>query len=139
MSRTLALARLTVLSVALAACARAHRTDDLVATATDDSAAVAARASEPVVLEFENNNWSDVVVYILHDGQATRFQLITATHTGELTVPPHLQGQGGVFRIAVRRVGGRDSYTSEPISTRIGHTVRLTIESDLRHSSVGVW
>lgn len=137
MSSARSLARLTVLSFALA-CVRSHSH----AAGAAPAAAYAADdelASQPVVLEFENNNWADVVLYVQHDGRWSRLQLVAAAHTGEITVPAHLLGQGGIFRVAVRRVGGNDSFVSEPISTRTGHTVRLTIESDLQRSSVGVW
>jgi hypothetical protein len=45
----------------------------------------------------------------------------------------------GVIRIAARRIGGTDSYVSQAISVRGSTAVRLTIESSLNHSSLGVW
>src|SRR5437762_4222899 len=34
----------------------------------------------PVVLEVENHNWADVVLYVLHDGIQTRFAQVAAAH-----------------------------------------------------------
>jgi hypothetical protein len=48
-------------------------------------------------------------------------------------------GSLGVLRLAVRRIGGTDSYASEPISVRTGATLRLTVESRVATSSVAVW
>jgi hypothetical protein len=96
-------------------------------------------ASEPVVLEVENHNWADVVLYVVHDGVQTRFTQVAAAHNLSIEIPPRLQGQMGVIRIAARRIGGTDSYVSQAISIRGSSAVRLTIESSLNHSSIGVW
>jgi len=95
--------------------------------------------AEPVVLEVENHNWADVVLYVLHDGIQTRFTQIAAAHNVSIEIPPRLQGQMGVIRLAARRIGGTDSFVSQAISLRGSSAVRLTIESSLNHSSVGVW
>jgi hypothetical protein len=45
----------------------------------------------------------------------------------------------GLILIAARLSGGTDSYISQAISLRGNSAVRFTIESNLNHSSVGVW
>ena len=79
----------------------------------------------PVVLEVENHNWADVVLYVLHDAS--------------IQIPSQLQRQMGIIRIAARRIGGTDSFVSQAISLRGNSAVRFTIESSLNRSSVGVW
>jgi hypothetical protein len=96
-------------------------------------------ASEPVVLEVENHNWADIVLYVVHDGVQTRFAQVAAAHNVSIEIPTKLQGQMGVIRIAARRIGGTDSYLSQAISLRGGSAVRFTIEGSLSRSSVGVW
>jgi len=93
----------------------------------------------PVVLEVENHNWADVVLYVLHDGIQTRFAQVAAAHNASIEIPSQLQGQMGIIRIAARRIGGTDSFVSQSISLRGNSAVRFTIESNLNHSSVGVW
>jgi hypothetical protein len=93
----------------------------------------------PVVLEVENHNWADVVLYVVHDGIQTRFAQIAAAHNVSMEIPPNLQGQMGIIKIAARRIGGTDSFVSQAISLRGNSAVRFTIESSLNHSSVGVW
>jgi hypothetical protein len=93
----------------------------------------------PVVLEVENHNWADVVLYVVHDGVQTRFAQVAAAHNLSLEIPPSLQGQMGIIKIAARRIGGTDSYLSQAISLRGNSAVRFTIESNLNRSSVGVW
>jgi hypothetical protein len=92
-----------------------------------------------VVLEVENHNWSDIDIYILHDGRTHRLVTVTATKDVSIPIPAEFQGETGVFRLFVRRIGGTDSYTSDGISVRTGNTIRLTVESTLARSSVGVW
>ena len=99
----------------------------------------APQPAESVVLEVENHNWSDIVVYLSHDGILTRFAQVTANTNASLPVPPYLVGSLGVVRLRVRRIGGTDSYASEPISIRTGSTLRLTVETRVATSSVAVW
>jgi hypothetical protein len=132
--RRTTLASYFIVSSLFLACAGRHPvTADSLASATPETTA------EPVVLEVENHNWADVVLYVLHDGVQTRFTQVAAAHNVSIEIPARLQGQMGVIRIAARRIGGTDSYVSQAISLRGSSAVRLTIESSLNHSSVGVW
>ena len=98
-----------------------------------------AFTQDPVVLEVENHNWADIILYILHDGVRTRFAQVAAAHKVSVEIPAELQGQMGIIRVSARRIGGTDSYVSEAISLRGNSAVRLTIESSLGRSSIGVW
>jgi hypothetical protein len=97
------------------------------------------RAAESLVIEVENHNWSDIVVYVSHDGVVTRLGLVTGSTSASLPLPSYLVGTLGVVRLGVRRIGGTDSYASEPISVRTGSTLKLTVESRVATSSVAVW
>ena len=133
--RRTTLASYFIVSSLLLACAGRHPvTLDSLASAPPETT-----VPEPVVLEVENHNWADVVLYVLHDGVQTRFTQVAAAHNVSIEIPARLQGQMGVIRIAARRIGGTDSYVSQAISLRGSSAVRLTIESSLNHSSVGVW
>lgn len=124
-----------VVSSLLLACAGRHPVT--AASLADDPPAIAV--PEPVVLEVENHNWADIVLYVVHDGVQTRFAQVAAAHNASIEIPPRLQGQMGMIRLAARRIGGTDSYVSQAISLRGSSAVRLTIESSLNRSSVGVW
>jgi hypothetical protein len=126
-----------IVPILVLACARSH---PVIQPATLASApAPDTTPPEPVVLEVENHNWADIVLYVLHDGIQTRFTQVAAAHNVSIEIPPRLQGQMGVIRLAARRIGGTDSFVSQAISLRGSSAVRLTIESSLNHSSVGVW
>lgn len=117
----------------LPACSRSIHVKDY------DTPATPPVALGPVVLEVENHNWADIVLYVLHDGVQTRFTQVAAAHNVSIEIPERLHGQMGVIRIAARRIGGNDSYVSQAISLRGNSAVRFTIESKLDRSSVGVW
>lgn len=104
-----------------------------------DESPPGAAATPSVVLEVQNHNWSDIDVYVLHDGRTDRLATVTAAKDASVPIPARLLGETGVFQLVVYRIGGQDSYVSGPLSIRTGNTVQLTVESDLRRSSVGVW
>jgi len=116
----------------LSACARQQ-------AVTEQAALAATSPADAVVLEVENHNWADVVLYVVHDGVHTRFAQVAGARNVSMKIPPQLQGQMGVIRIAARRIGGNDSFVSQAISLRGNSSVRFTIESSLSRSSVGVW
>jgi hypothetical protein len=125
------LALCVVLSAYLPACSHS--------VPVDDYEAPAPVPPTPVVLEVENHNWADIVLYVVHDGIQTRFAQVAAAHNVSIEIPERLQGQMGIIRIAARRIGGNDSFVSQAISLRGNSAVRFTIESNLNRSSVGVW
>jgi hypothetical protein len=95
--------------------------------------------ADPLVLEVDNHNWSDVLIYIVHDGTSTRFLDLTAAKSATQEIPGRLVGSNGMLQFLVHRIGGVDDYLSPVVSVRTGFTVSLTLESDLRRSSLGVW
>ncbi|HJP85986.1 MAG TPA: hypothetical protein VJ852_08355 [Gemmatimonadaceae bacterium] len=116
-----------------AACAR-HRFEDNPKLAPPQEL-----ISGPVVLEVENHNWSDIVLFVIHDGRTQRLAQIAAARDAQFEIPSHLIGDQGVIRLGLHRIGGRDDYRTEAVSVRTGTTIRLTIEGKLEHSSIGVW
>jgi hypothetical protein len=92
-----------------------------------------------LVLEIQNHNWADIIIYVVHDGRRSRLTSVTATKNSSLIIPPTMIGQVGNLQLVARRVGAYDRYVSQTISVRIGSTVVLTLESDLSRSSVAVW
>ena len=75
-----------IVSRLLLACAGRHPvTQDTLAAAPPETT-----APEPVVLEVENHNWADVVLYVLHDGVQTRFPQVAAAHSVSIEIPTRL-------------------------------------------------
>jgi hypothetical protein len=90
-------------------------------------------------LEVANNNWSDVIIYMLHDGVRTRFIAVTAARSASAPIPTRYVSSNGTVQILVHRIGGNDEYVSPVVSVRMSRTVALTLESNLARSSLGVW
>ena len=120
-------------TLALAGCASHQKALD------DYDSPQAPTVSGPVVLEVENHNWSDVVLFIIHDGRTHRFAQIAAARDQSFEIPSRFLGDQGTIRLGLHRIGGRDDFRTEPVSVRTGNTIRLTIEGKLEHSSIGVW
>ena len=117
----------------MSACAGRHHAK------AEDEPAASQSVSGPVMLEVENHNWSDVVLFIIHDGRTHRFAQIAAAKDESFEIPSRFLGDQGTIRLGLHRVGGRDDYRTEAVSVRTANTIRLTIEGKLEHSSVGVW
>ncbi len=103
----------------------------------------ASQAAEPpptdVVLEVDNHNWADVLLYVVHDGSTTRFAQVTATRSTSIAIPARLVGADGIVQFIAHRIGGLDDYYSPAVSVRTGQTIELTLEGQLKMSSIGVW
>ena len=112
-----------------------HHRGATVSSATGDVVA----AAEGVPVRVSNHNWSDIVVYVLHDGLTSRLAQVTAGRSLSVPLKPRHIGSMGTLRLAVHPIGGSSDYTSESLSLRTGNTVRLTVESRVSHSSVAVW
>ena len=136
----------------LSACSRNHPVDG--APAPDASAAVTD--DDGLTLTVENHNWSDILVYVVHDGVKTRFVQVTATKSLSQPVPQRYVSSAGTVQLVAHRIGGhddsftltgeynrteltRDDYVSPTISIRTGNVITLTLESDLKRSTIGVW
>jgi hypothetical protein len=119
-----------VLAVAMIACRGSRFPEDALADLS---------SPQTVILDVQNHNWADMIIYVVHDGRRTRLNTVRATRTTSLIIPARLTGQIGNLQLIARRVGAYDRYVSPSISIRTGSTVVLTLESDLRRSSVAVW
>ncbi len=91
-----------------------------------------------IALVVENHHWSDVVVYLLHDGVLDRIGLATAVKTSTFVIPSRRLGAAGLVRLRGHPVGAPDDHTTEAFVVQPGQEIEWTLESDLAHSSVAV-
>jgi len=131
-SRTIVASYVAVIAL-LSSCAGRHRAE------LEDDAEAVQPVSGPVILEVQNHNWSDVVLFLIHNGQVNRFAQIAAAKDQSFEIPPRFIGEEGILRVGLHRIGGQDDFRTEAVSVRTGDTIRLTIEGKLEHSSIGVW
>jgi len=130
--RSLAILASGFLAASTAACAAHH-------AAAADAGADSSLATEQLVVEIENHNWSDVVIFVLHDGRSARLAQVTAGRSISVPLLARHVSPMGTFQLAVHPIGGSTDYKSESLSARTGNTVRLTVENTVGRSSVAIW
>lgn len=102
--------------------------------AAEDGPPPAERATR---VQVENDHTSDMVIYVLADGQYSRLGNVTAHQRADLTLPRHVVNASDV-RFAADPIGSRTAYLSERVLFSAGDVVALTIGSSLNLSSVSV-
>lgn len=96
-----------------------------------------ARGDEDVVLRVENNNWSDMRIYLLRSGVPIRIGFVSALSERAIALPRWVRSVGEV-QIQARPIASRLTYTTEPILIGTGREVRLTLEEHLPLSAWSV-
>lgn len=92
-----------------------------------------------VALEIANHNWSDVVIYVLRDGQPSRIGIATAASATSFLLPRRMLGPAGDIRLWGRPIGARDAAFTETVVVQPGQWIEWTLESNLNRSAVGVY
>jgi hypothetical protein len=98
----------------------------------------ASESRAEIVLVVENHHWSDVIVYLVHDGVVERIGLATAVKTSTFIIPSRRLGTAGLIRLRGHPVGAPDDHTTDAFLVRPGQEIEWTLESDLARSSVAV-
>jgi hypothetical protein len=89
-----------------------------------------------LIVAVQNNNWSDVTIYVLQGGRRVRLGTIAANARAVLTLQGAFGGAGS-FRLLLDPIG-RNAYLTDPIALRPGDVLDLVIENNLRLSSWSV-
>jgi hypothetical protein len=92
-----------------------------------------------VALQIANHHWSDVVIYVLRDGQPSRIGIATAASATSFLLPRRMLGPAGDIRLWGRPIGARDAAFTETVVVQPGQWIEWTLESDLSRSAVGVY
>jgi hypothetical protein len=103
-----------------------------------DSDSAPAGQSETMV-EVDSHHWSDVIIYLMNGNQSQRLGMVAGVSTNRFLVPYRQIATGGRLRLRAHAVGGEGSFTSEDVVVQPGQSIRWTLESDLRRSSIAVF
>jgi hypothetical protein len=87
-----------------------------------------------IELHVKNENFLDMDVFAVMDGQATRLGTVTGNGSHNFVVDATLGVQD--FRIVATPIGGTGRATTGSIAAAAGQTVDFTIGSVLRNSTV---
>jgi hypothetical protein len=93
----------------------------------------------PTSLRVENNNWLDVTIYVVHDGQRSRLGAATAARTTDFAIQPAQLGQLGAIRLIADPVGSPKAIASPTVVVKAGARLVWTLQSDLSRSSLAVY
>ena len=94
--------------------------------------------STDTLVEVESHHWNDVVIYLMNGNQAERLGTVPGVSTNRFTFPYRHIASGGRLRLRAHPVGGQ-SFTSEDVVLQPGQSVKWTLESDLRRSSLTIF
>ena len=98
---------------------------------TEKSQVETIQGDGSVEVQVLNNNWSDVRVYALRDGQRYRLGTVTALTSAVLRIPRYLQpALVGVQLLAVP-IGARDRHVSPIVYVTEGDRLFWSLESNL--------
>jgi hypothetical protein len=99
------------------------------------------RYNEAATLALENNNWSEVTVYLIHLGSETWLGRIPSMTERTLRVSPqHFDKGNGVLQFLVRSNSSGESFVTEPMRLSGGERIEIEVLDHLQIStySVGV-
>ena len=97
---------------------------------------VMAHASPTV--RVENDNWLDVHVYLVRDGEPFSLGFVTGPGHARLTLPSLATIPGGEVQILVLPIGGTDDYLSQPLTVNPGDVLDVNVANVLALSTVTV-
>ncbi|HEU4642313.1 MAG TPA: hypothetical protein VFS44_07635 [Gemmatimonadaceae bacterium] len=123
---------LAAAAAGLAACATSPR-----AVTTQSASGEVAGNAEAVSLVVRNDNFADMDVYAIANGESRRVGMVTGNKTARFRLDPSLYPSGQVSLVA-KPVGGRGLASTGPVNVIRGQTVQFTIAPRLEQSSVEV-
>lgn len=91
------------------------------------------------LLEVENHNWRDVVIYLMNGNQSQRLGMVGGVSTKDFVFQYRQIATGGRVRLRAHPVGGQGSFTSEDVVIQSGQGLKWTLESDLKRSTLAVY
>ncbi len=93
-------------------------------------------ANAEVGLVVENHNWSDVRIYLVHDGVSERIGTVTAAKTGSFVLAGRYFASMAGIQLQAYAIAGDQPYTTEILTIHPGDLITWTLESRLDHSSI---
>jgi hypothetical protein len=91
-------------------------------------------------LVVENNNWSDMVIYLARGASRARLGSVTSMGTAKFRISDAMAGGGyGEVRIIADPIGSDRTYTSPVINIVPGSQVELYLQNNIQVSSFSVY
>ena len=91
------------------------------------------------MLMVQNDNWSDVTIYLMRGSARTRLGSVSAMGRAEFRLPAAYVVGASDVTLQASPVGSNESYISPPILVFPGAQLALTVSSALRLSNFAVY
>jgi hypothetical protein len=92
-----------------------------------------------VLLEVENHHWSDIVIYLMNGSQSQRLGMVGAVSTDNFVFSDRKLATSGKLRLRADPIGGQASFTSEDVLIQSGQSLKWTLETDLKRSTLAIF
>jgi len=113
--------RASFLALVLLSAACSHRTQSASSEVTPD------QPNARTTVKVENQNFSDMDVFVLSSGSRVRLGMIHSLATEVFTIPPDIVRISPQVRFELHPIGARRNPISETITVMPGDQVQLTI------------
>jgi hypothetical protein len=114
----------TLIALALLSAACSHRTQSASSEPTPDEQNV------QTTVRVENQNFSDMDVFVLNSGTRVRLGQVNGLSTAVFTIPPDVVRISPQVRFELHPIGARRNPISETITIIPGDQVKLTIPAN---------
>ncbi|MGH7468537.1 MAG: hypothetical protein ACRENP_11305 [Longimicrobiales bacterium] len=95
--------------------------------------------SRQTTLLVENNNWSDMAVYLVRNGLRARVGTVPSFSRARFVLSDALVGGVADLRLLADPIGSNQKYLSDPIRLGPGQQVRFRLENNVQLSSYSVY
>jgi hypothetical protein len=99
--------------------------------------AAAVQASRFAVT-VNNHHLLDVNIFVLHDGQADRVGMVSASTSRTIDLPGWMLGQSNLVRLIAEPIGDETRYTSDLLNVQPGQVIELNVESSIARSNYSI-
>lgn len=106
-------------------------------TTLDGPAGPAQKTVTPATVTVQNNNWLDLVVYVVSGSQRQRLGMVTALGTQTFRIPRGALGDGQV-RLYADPIGSSQGFLSESVTVQPGQRLALDVGQNLNISFLAV-
>ncbi|HEX2167768.1 MAG TPA: hypothetical protein VHG09_11105 [Longimicrobiales bacterium] len=104
-------------------------------TTMDDTATI---ADDRTVIQVANNNWSDMTIYLMRNGQRQRLGTVTSQSSEVFVVPTAIISTAADIRLVADPIGSSRTFTSPAIVLTPGQKAEWQLENSLALSSMWI-
>lgn len=97
------------------------------------------RQSPDTLVQVENNNWSDMTIYVVRSGTRMRLGTVVSMNSTIFVVPPSMVNASGEVQLIADPIGGSATFTTHPVLVNPGQQIEFTLENNINLSSLSVW